>query len=139
MKCKASLCSFCIILLSNLSRFEQQKIIPKNRRMTSSKADSDRKFAMLASAKMIRSRLKQVAKANGYKNARQLTEAMNRYYNIRMSDSTLYPWWDDHIINFNRNTLDRLCKFLDASTGDIIQYIDDDLLKEKRVKRQTGK
>jgi DNA-binding Xre family transcriptional regulator len=75
--------------------------------------------------------LKQVAQAKGYHNPKQLTEAMKEHFGINMSNSALYPYWNDNVTNFSRVMLDRLCDFLDVPPGLLIQYIDMESLKRK--------
>jgi len=90
---------------------------------------------MVASAQtMITCTLKKVAGARGYNNARELTEALKKKLGIEMSDSTLYPYWNDSIININKVTLDRLCEFLQVVPGELIQHIDEAALKQRNKK-----
>jgi DNA-binding Xre family transcriptional regulator len=94
-------------------------------------------LAMLASAKMIQSMLKQVATAKGYPNAKRLTEALQAIYGTKISNSGLYPYWNDTVKNFNREMLDRLCEFLDVPLGLLIQYVNTDSLRKKRLSKPS--
>ena len=85
---------------------------------------------------MIRSTLKQVALAKGYAGVKQLTEALRAHFGVNMSASTLYPYWNDTVQNFNRETLDRLCLFLNVSPGLLIEHIDLDSLPKPLQKRR---
>lgn len=87
---------------------------------------------MVASATtMITCTLKRVASARGYSNAREFTEALKKGLGIEMSDSTLYPYWNDTVVNINKYTLDKLCEFLGVVPGELIQHIDEAALKRK--------
>jgi DNA-binding Xre family transcriptional regulator len=81
---------------------------------------------------MLRCRLKDIAQARGYPNVKQLTEALNEEFEIQMSRSALYPYWNDQVENFNRQTVDRLCTFLRVPAGLLIEHIHPDCLKKKK-------
>ena len=86
---------------------------------------------MLASGAMIQCKLKDIAQAKGYKNAKDLTDALSEHFGIRLSNSTIYPYWNDTVQNFNRITLDRLCLFLQVPPGLLIQHVDLDSLRNR--------
>ena len=87
---------------------------------------------MVASPEMIKCTLRQVAAAKGFANVKQLTDALKSHFGITMSNSALYPYWNDTVQNFNRPTLNRLCEFLDVPPGVLIQYIDEDAIRNDR-------
>jgi DNA-binding Xre family transcriptional regulator len=78
---------------------------------------------VLASPVVIICKLKEVAQLRGYSTATALTHAMRAYFKNNMSESTLHSYWNDSVANINRETLDRLCEFLDVEPGLIIKYI----------------
>ena len=67
--------------------------------------------------------IKEVAQAKGYKNAKQLTLAMSAHFGVQISFSTIYPLWDDTAQLWSRQTIDRLCEFLQVPAGLLIQHI----------------
>ena len=74
---------------------------------------------------MVNCKLKDVAQLRGFKNAKHLTDEMSNFFGKRISYSTIYPLWDNTAANYARATLDRLCRFLNASLGMLIEYTPD--------------
>ncbi len=67
--------------------------------------------------------VKEVAQAKGYKNAKQLTHALSEHFGVKISFSTIYPLWDDTAQLWSRQTIDRLCEFLQVPAGLLIQHM----------------
>jgi DNA-binding Xre family transcriptional regulator len=61
-------------------------------------------------------RLKDIATARGYKNAKALAES------IDMPLGVIYPLWNDVAKRFDRKTIERLCDFLNVPAGVLIEY-----------------
>jgi DNA-binding Xre family transcriptional regulator len=61
-------------------------------------------------------RLKDVATARGFKNAKALAES------IGMPLGVIYPLWNDAAKRFDRKTIERLCDFLNVPAGVLIEY-----------------
>jgi DNA-binding Xre family transcriptional regulator len=75
---------------------------------------------------MMKLYVKEVAQARGYKTARQLADAMSERFSVRFSYRTLYQYWEDEITRYEKDTLDRLCKFLEVPLSSILVHIPDE-------------
>lgn len=62
-------------------------------------------------------RVRQMAEAKGYANARELADAAGISYN------TAYGYWNDTSVNFNRHALGKICEALGVH---VYALIDDD-------------
>ena len=67
--------------------------------------------------------IKEVAQAKGFKKAKHLPLAMSEHFGVQISFSTIYPLWDDTAQLWSRQTVDRLCEFLQVPAGLLIQHI----------------
>ncbi|HET9530860.1 MAG TPA: helix-turn-helix transcriptional regulator [Blastocatellia bacterium] len=76
---------------------------------------------------MIRSKLEDVARMRGYRNARQLADAINAQApeGETVSYQAIYGWWNNTIKNYAQSTLNKLCAFLDTSPGMLLEYAPD--------------
>jgi hypothetical protein len=98
---------------------------------------------------MIRSKLEDVARLRGFKNARQLADAINAQApeGETVSYQAIYGWWNNTIKNYAQSTLNKLCAFLDTSPGMLLEYSPDmpadtssaQSAQAKRVKPRSNK
>jgi DNA-binding Xre family transcriptional regulator len=87
---------------------------------------------------MMKLTIKEVAQAKGFKNAKQLTDAMTEHFGSVLSYSTIYPLWDDTAQRFDRSTLDKLCTFLQVPIGMLIQFIDTNSLPQSEPSQSAA-
>ena len=81
---------------------------------------------MISNGSMININLREIAQLRGYKNAKQLADAMSERFGVSISYSTIYPLWANTAELYSRPTLNRLCKFLNVAPGILITYNEDE-------------
>jgi DNA-binding Xre family transcriptional regulator len=81
---------------------------------------------------MIKCKLEDVARLRGYRNARQLADAINKHYpeGETVSYQTIYAWWNNTVKNYAQSTLNKLCAFLNTSPGMLLEYTPDSIASE---------
>jgi DNA-binding Xre family transcriptional regulator len=67
-------------------------------------------------------RIKEVAEHRGFKNAKALADAMSDHFGVRISYATIYPLWNDEAKLWARDTIDKLCSFLNVPAGYLIEH-----------------
>jgi DNA-binding Xre family transcriptional regulator len=95
---------------------------------------------MLNNGVMVNSKLKEIAEAKGYKNAKRLADAMSEHFGTRLSYRSIYALWDNTADLYARGTLNRICQFLSIPLGMLIVYEGDPQTEPGPVKSDaTGR